>query len=74
MENTCHICNTFFNKTSDFKLHMVGNHSFTEDIDLCIDCDGAIGYNAFPFCYWAMANQTIGVECAACRDANTCVK
>jgi hypothetical protein len=72
MENRCHICNNFFNKESDFKMHMVHTHSFSENIDVCQDCDGAIGCSSDIAGYWAMADHTIAAECVACRDANTC--
>ena len=70
MENTCHICNKYFDESSAFK-----THSFSEYSDMCLDCNGVITStldSGSDLCYRATTNQTIAAMCVACWDANTC--
>ena len=51
-DNKCHICNEIFKETLDFKIQIVNEHIFKEDINVFYQCDEStdVGiYRPIPF-------------------------
>lgn len=61
-ENTCHICNKHFDDTSEFKSHMINEHSFSEEIAVCYQCEVSTDVGI----YRPVPLQWIFMECKNC--------
>jgi hypothetical protein len=60
----CHICYQSFDNTHNFKAHMTNTHGFSEDIDVCYECEDSTEVGR----YRAMIapNREVIMQCAAC--------
>ena len=61
-DNKCHICNEIFKETVDFKIHIVNEQSFKEDIIVCYQCDESTDVGI----YRPVPLQSIYMECKNC--------